>query len=96
MSTYEYYKKIFAEIPRPFALVDLDMLDDNAQAIAQAARLPSWWTVWSMLSTSNSSPTNREPLLRYASIWICRFIIPASTSVYGDRPSIRGRACIPL
>lgn len=37
MSTYEYYKKIFAEIPRPFALVDLDMLDDNARAIAQAA-----------------------------------------------------------
>ncbi|WP_456288745.1 amino acid deaminase/aldolase [Paenibacillus sp. AK002] len=37
MSTYEYYKEIFAQIPRPFALVDLDMLDDNAEAIAQAA-----------------------------------------------------------
>lgn len=37
MSTYEYYKEIFAEIPKPFALVDLDMLDDNAEAIAQAA-----------------------------------------------------------
>ncbi|EGG36807.1 amino acid deaminase/aldolase [Paenibacillus sp. HGF5] len=38
MSTYEYYKEIFAQVPRPFALVDLDMLDDNAEAIAQAAR----------------------------------------------------------
>ena len=37
MSTYEYYKEIFAKIPRPFALVDLDMLDDNARAIAHAA-----------------------------------------------------------
>lgn len=37
MSTYEYYKEIFAEIPKPFALVDLDMLDDNGEAIAQAA-----------------------------------------------------------
>lgn len=37
MSTYEYYKEIFAEIPKPFALVDLDMLDDNAEAIAQVA-----------------------------------------------------------
>lgn len=37
MSTYEYYKEIFSEIPKPFALVDLDMLDDNAEAIAQAA-----------------------------------------------------------
>lgn len=37
MSTYEYYKEIFAEIPKPFALVDLDMLDDNAEAIALAA-----------------------------------------------------------
>ncbi|MHA2856363.1 amino acid deaminase/aldolase [Paenibacillus lautus] len=37
MSTYEYYKEIFAQVPRPFALVDLDMLDDNAEAIAQAA-----------------------------------------------------------
>lgn len=35
MSTYEYYKEIFAK--RPFALVDLDMLNDNARAIAQAA-----------------------------------------------------------
>lgn len=37
MATYEYYKEIFAEVPRPFALVDLDMLDDNARAIAGAA-----------------------------------------------------------
>lgn len=37
MATYEYYKEIFAEVSRPFALVDLDMLDDNAKAIAQAA-----------------------------------------------------------
>ncbi|WP_433941819.1 amino acid deaminase/aldolase [Paenibacillus lautus] len=37
MSTYEYYKEIFAQVPRPFALVDLDMLDDNAEAIALAA-----------------------------------------------------------
>ena len=44
MSTYEYYKEIFAKIPRPFALVDLDMLDDNARAIAhpQEARRYGW------------------------------------------------------
>lgn len=37
MATYEYYKEIFEGVPRPFALVDLDMLDDNARDIAQAA-----------------------------------------------------------
>lgn len=35
--TYEYYKQIFEHVPKPFAFVDLDMLDDNARAIARAA-----------------------------------------------------------
>ncbi|WP_195573922.1 alanine racemase [Paenibacillus sp. 1001270B_150601_E10] len=38
MSTYAYYKSIFEQVPKPFAFVDLDLLDDNARAIAGAAQ----------------------------------------------------------
>jgi D-serine deaminase-like pyridoxal phosphate-dependent protein len=38
MRTYDEYKSIFANIPRPFAFVDLDLLDANIEAIAQRAR----------------------------------------------------------
>lgn len=37
MDAYEYYKQIFADLPKPLAYVDLDMLDANAAAIAVAA-----------------------------------------------------------
>src|ERR1700680_2491409 len=35
---YEYYKKIFAGLPMPFAFVDLDLLDQNIRQIAGRAR----------------------------------------------------------
>ncbi len=35
---YEYYKKIFAGYPMPFAFVDLDLLDQNIRQIAARAR----------------------------------------------------------
>lgn len=35
--TYEYYKRVFEKVPKPFAFVDLDMLDANVKAIAKAA-----------------------------------------------------------
>lgn len=37
MDAYDYYKQVFAGLPKPFAYVDLDMLDANAAAIARAA-----------------------------------------------------------
>ncbi|MUT66486.1 amino acid deaminase/aldolase [Paenibacillus sp. NEAU-GSW1] len=37
MDKYAYYKQAFAGLPMPYAYVDLDMLDANAKAIAQAA-----------------------------------------------------------
>ncbi|MFF2481092.1 amino acid deaminase/aldolase [Paenibacillus sp. NPDC058071] len=37
MATYDKYKEAFTGIPKPFAFVDLDKLDDNARAIAKAA-----------------------------------------------------------
>ncbi|SFT21197.1 amino acid deaminase/aldolase [Paenibacillus sp. BC26] len=35
--TYAYYKTVFEGVPKPFAFVDLDMLDRNIAAIARAA-----------------------------------------------------------
>lgn len=35
--SYEYYKEIFKAVPKPFAFVDLDMLDANIKAIAKEA-----------------------------------------------------------
>jgi D-serine deaminase-like pyridoxal phosphate-dependent protein len=35
--TYAYYKEIFKDVPKPFAFVDLDMLDANIKAIAKEA-----------------------------------------------------------
>ncbi|MBP3965416.1 amino acid deaminase/aldolase [Paenibacillus lignilyticus] len=35
--TYAYYKTVFEGVPKPFAFVDLDMLDRNIAAIANAA-----------------------------------------------------------
>ncbi|WP_082595263.1 amino acid deaminase/aldolase [Paenibacillus sp. Soil750] len=37
MGSYEYYKQIFKDVPKPFAFVDLDLLDANIKAIAQEA-----------------------------------------------------------
>lgn len=34
---YEYYKTVFADTPKPFAYVDLDLLDANIRSIASAA-----------------------------------------------------------
>ncbi|AVF25927.1 putative amino acid aldolase or racemase [Paenibacillus larvae subsp. larvae] len=34
MSLYEKYRKAFAEIPKPFAFVDMDFLAENIQAVA--------------------------------------------------------------
>ncbi len=35
--SYEAYKRIFAHLPKPFAYVDLDLLDENIRSIAAAA-----------------------------------------------------------
>lgn len=35
--TYQYYKEIFRDVERPFAFVDLDLLDSNIQSIQQRA-----------------------------------------------------------
>ncbi|WNR42650.1 alanine racemase [Paenibacillus roseipurpureus] len=35
--TYAYYKQLFKDVPKPFAFVDLDMLDANIKAIAKEA-----------------------------------------------------------
>lgn len=37
IGSYEYYKQIFKDAPKPFAFVDLDLLDANIKAIAQEA-----------------------------------------------------------
>jgi D-serine deaminase-like pyridoxal phosphate-dependent protein len=37
IGSYEYYKQIFKDVPKPFAFVDLDLLDANIKAIAQEA-----------------------------------------------------------
>ncbi|NOU63133.1 amino acid deaminase/aldolase [Paenibacillus sp. LMG 31461] len=37
LGSYEYYKQIFKDVPKPFAFVDLDLLDANIKAIAQEA-----------------------------------------------------------
>lgn len=37
LPNYETYKRIFEHVPRPFAFVDLDLLDKNMMAIAKAA-----------------------------------------------------------
>ncbi|MEV2629738.1 hypothetical protein ABNC50_18365 [Paenibacillus larvae] len=34
MSLYEKYRKAFAEIPKPFAFVDMDFQAENIQAVA--------------------------------------------------------------
>ncbi|POY36205.1 amino acid aldolase [Solitalea longa] len=33
LNRYEYYKEIFKNIPKPFAYVDLDLLDENIEAL---------------------------------------------------------------
>lgn len=38
MRTYAYYQSVFEHVPKPFAFVDLDLLDDNARAIASMAQ----------------------------------------------------------
>lgn len=35
--SYAYYKQIFKDVPKPFAFVDLDLLDANIKAIAKEA-----------------------------------------------------------
>ncbi|MGO4500645.1 hypothetical protein AB4114_32770 [Paenibacillus sp. 2RAB27] len=37
IGSYEHYKLIFNDVPKPFAFVDLDLLDANFKAIAQEA-----------------------------------------------------------
>jgi D-serine deaminase-like pyridoxal phosphate-dependent protein len=37
IGSYEYYKQIFKDVSKPFAFVDLDLLDANIKAIAQEA-----------------------------------------------------------
>lgn len=37
IGSYEYYKQIFKDVPKPFAFVDLDLLDANMKAIAKEA-----------------------------------------------------------
>ncbi|CAN7322134.1 hypothetical protein LJR153_001781 [Paenibacillus sp. LjRoot153] len=37
IGSYEYYKQIFTDVPKPFAFVDLDLLDVNIKAITQEA-----------------------------------------------------------
>ncbi|MDR6553910.1 amino acid deaminase/aldolase [Paenibacillus qinlingensis] len=37
LGSYEYYKQIFKDVPKPFAFVDLDLLDANIRDIAQEA-----------------------------------------------------------
>lgn len=44
MRDYEYYRRIFAPLPKPLAYVDLDLLDENIHLIAERARPlgPCW------------------------------------------------------
>ena len=70
IETYDYYKKIFAGRPMPFAYVDLDLLEHNMRQIltrAQGKRIrlasKSLRSVAILQRILTSTPTSRHHVL---------------------------------